>query len=399
MFVQELCGSWMDHPFWKSRFLLDSEKDLQRLQGSAIRELWIDTEKGLDVPGGESAAQVAASTEARLLAAEREPAAKPQTDLDDEMGRALKLCARSKERLAELFAEVRSGAPLDGPQLEAQVEDIGESLNRHPHALISLARLRAASDYHYLHALAVSALMIALARQLGLSDELVQEAGVAGLLHDLGEALMPAELLNSPGKLSRIDTTLLRDHPALGAETLAKQGFSAALVDVCLHHHEKPDGSGYPHRLQGEQIGLLAKMCAICDVYDALTSDRPYQKGLDPAEAMRKMAEWCPAQFDDGIFRAFVKALGIYPTGSLVRLESGRLGVVLEQHPQSLLTPKVKVFFSAKSKAPIPQEVLDLSKLVGRERIVGREAEEDWGFRNLEELWSGERKGRNTLFG
>ena len=234
---------------------------------------------------------------------------------------------------------------------------------------------------------------------MGLSESLVQEARVAGLLHDIGEALMPAELLNSPGKLSRIDTTLLRDHPALGAETQAKQGFSAALVDVCLHHHEKPDGSGYPHRLQGEQIGLLAKMCAICDVYDALTSDRPYQKGLDPAEAMRRMAEWCPAQFDDGIFRAFVKALGIYPTGSLVRLESGRLGVVLEQHPQSLLTPKVKVFFSARSKAPIPQEVLDLSKLVGRERIIGREAEEEWGFRNLEELWSGERKGRNTLFG
>ena len=399
MFVQELCGSWMDHPFWKTRFLLDSEKDVQRLQASAIREVWIDTEKGLDVLGGESAVEVAASTEARLLAADREPAAKPQTDLGDEMGRALKLCARSKERLAGLFAEVRSGAPLDGPELEAQVEDIGESLSRHPHALISLARLRAASDYNYLHALAVSALMIALARQMGLSEALVQEAGVAGLLHDIGEALMPAELLNSPGKLSRIDTTLLRDHPALGAETLTKQGFSAALVDVCLHHHEKPDGSGYPHRLQGEQIGLLAKMCAICDVYDALTSDRPYQKGLDPAEAMRKMAEWCPAQFDDGIFRAFVKALGIYPTGSLVRLESGRLGVVLEQHPQSLLTPKVKVFFSAKSKAPIPQEVLDLSKLVGRERIVGREAEEDWGFRNLEELWSGERKGRNTLFG
>jgi putative nucleotidyltransferase with HDIG domain len=399
MYVHELCGSWMDHSFWKNKFLLDSDKDLQRLQGSAIRELWIDTSKGGDVPGGASRAAVEAATQARLLAAEAETPTLSRPQLADEMGRALKLGARSKERLVSLFAGMRSGAPIDNEQLNAQVEELNQSLQRHPHALISLARLRSADEYQYMHALAVSALMLALAQQLDMDDAQISEAGVAGLLHDIGEALMPAELLNSPGKLSRIDSALLRDHPALGAETLAKQGLSSALVDVCLHHHEKPDGSGYPDHLQGEQISLLARMCAVCDVYDALTSDRPYQKGLDPAEAIHKMAEWCPAQFDERVFRAFVKALGIYPTGSLVRLESGKLGVVLEQNEHSLLTPKVKVFFSAKSKAPIEQDILDLSKLVGRERIVGREPQEDWAFRNLEELWSGERKGRPSLFG
>ncbi|MBX9913592.1 MAG: HD-GYP domain-containing protein [Pseudomonadaceae bacterium] len=399
MYVHELCGSWMDHSFWKNKFLLDSDKDLQRLQGSAIRELWIDTRKGVDVPGGDSHATVEAATDARLLAAEAEAPAKARPQLADEMGLALKLSVRSKERLVSLFAGMRSGEPIDSVQLNAQVDEINLSLQRHPHALISLARLRSADEYQYLHALTVSALMLALAQQLGMNEAQVSEAGVAGLLHDIGEALMPTELLNCPGKLSRIDTALLRDHPALGAETLAKQGLSPALVDVCLHHHEKPDGSGYPDRLVGEQISLLARMCAVCDVYDALTSDRPYQKGLDPAEAIRKMAEWCPAQFDDKVFRAFVKTIGIYPTGALVRLESGKLGVVLEQSETSLLTPKVKVFFSAKSKAPIEQDILDLSKLVGRERIVGREPLDDWGFRNLEELWSGERKGRATLFG
>lgn len=398
MYVHELCGSWMDHSFWKNQFLLDSDKDLQRLHSSAIRELWIDTSKGGDVPGGDTHAAVEAATRARLLAAEAEAPAPARPQLADEMGRALKLGARSKERLVSLFSGMRSGAPIDSELLHAQVDEINQSLQRHPHALISLARLRSADEYQYMHALAVSALMLALAQQLDMDAAQVSEAGVAGLLHDIGEALMPAELLNSPGKLSRIDSTLLRDHPALGAETLAKQGLSPALVDVCLHHHEKPDGSGYPDRLRGEQISLLARMCAVCDVYDALTSDRPYQKGMDPCEAIHKMAEWCPAQFDERVFRAFVKALGIYPTGSLVRLESGKLGVVLEQNEHSLLTPKVKVFFSAKSKAPIEQDILDLSKLVGRERIVGREPQEDWAFRNLEELWSGERKGR-SLFG
>ena len=160
------------------------------------------------------------------------------------------------------------------------------------------------------------------------------------------------------------------------------------MLDVCLHHHEKVDGSGYPHRLVGEQISLYARMGAVCDVYDAITSTRPYKQGWDPAESIRKMAEW-KGHFDPVVFQAFVKTVGIYPVGSLVRLESGRIGVVMEQQAKSLLAPRVKVFFSAKSKTPIPQEILDLSKLVGRDRIVGRESAEGWGFRNVDELWSG----------
>lgn len=129
-------------------------------------------------------------------------------------------------------------------------------------------------------------------------------------------------------------------------------------------------------------------MGAVCDVYDAITSNRPYKQGWDPAESIRKMAEW-KGHFDPVVFQAFVKTVGIYPVGSLVRLESGRIGVVLEQQAKSLLAPRVKVFFSAKSKTPIPQEILDLSKLVGREKIVGRESAEEWGFRHVDELWSG----------
>ncbi|MDZ7924323.1 MAG: hypothetical protein U5M23_09700 [Marinagarivorans sp.] len=130
-------------------------------------------------------------------------------------------------------------------------------------------------------------------------------------------------------------------------------------------------------------------MGAVCDVYDAITSNRPYKKGWSPAESIRKMAEWSKGHFDEAVFQAFVKTVGIYPTGSLVRLESGRLGVVTEQHQTSLLTPKVKIFYSVKTKTPIIQETIDLSTLLGKDKIIGREAPEDWGFRNLDELWTG----------
>lgn len=399
MYIQELCGSWMDHPFWKTSFLLANAKDLQRILDSAVGEVWIDTAKGLDIETGESAEAVEAQAESQLQSADVEPPqavdARP-VSLDEEVGRALRLCARSKQAVVAMFNDARLGHAVEVAQASELVEQITESVIRHPNALISLARLKSSDEYTYMHSVAVCALMVALARQLGMDDDQVREAGLAGLLHDIGKMVVPLDLLNKPGKLSDSEFAEVRKHPVAGARILLdSRQVSAAVLDVCLHHHEKYDGSGYPNRLAGEQISLLARMGAICDVYDAITSDRPYKKGWSPAEALRKMAEWTKGHFDPHLFQAFVKSVGIYPTGSLVRLESGRLGVVLEQHPQSLLTPRVRVFFLARSRMPIPQEVVDLSQ---GDRIESRESPEEWGFKKLDELWSGVTTGRGSLF-
>ena len=392
MYIHEFCGAWMDHPFWKSKFLLNSEKDLQRIKASSIGELWIDVSKGLDVEVGTvsvSPEEVAAEAEAALLAAVQSPPVNLAVSMEDEVRRAAKLCERSKAAVVSMFGDARMGQALQFEQAGELVEEISDSIMRHPNALISLARLKNADEYTYMHSVAVCALMIALARNLGLNEAQVREAGLAGLLHDIGKMAIPNEVLNKPGKLTDNEFATVRDHPEAGSRMLiASKQVSALVLDVCLHHHEKVDGSGYPHRLAGEQISLYARMGAVCDVYDAITSDRPYKRGWDPAESIRKMAEW-KGHFDPVVFQAFVKTVGISPVGSLVRLESGRIGVVLEQQAKSLLAPRVKVFFSARSKTPIPQETLDLSKLVGRDKIVGRESAEEWGFRNVEELWSG----------
>ncbi|WNF47295.1 HD-GYP domain-containing protein [Pseudomonas sp. SG20056] len=392
MYIHEFCGAWMDHPFWKSKFLLNSEKDLQRIKASSIGELWIDVSKGLDVEVGTvsvSPEEVAAEAEAALLAAVQSPPVNLAVSMEDEVRRAAKLCERSKAAVVSMFGDARMGQALQFEQAGELVEEISDSIMRHPNALISLARLKNADEYTYMHSVAVCALMIALARNLGLNESQVREAGLAGLLHDIGKMAIPNDVLNKPGKLTDNEFATVRNHPEAGSRMLidSKQ-VSALVLDVCLHHHEKVDGTGYPHRLEGEQISLYARMGAVCDVYDAITSDRPYKRGWDPAESIRKMAEW-KGHFDPVVFQAFVKTVGIYPVGSLVRLESGRIGVVLEQQAKSLLMPRVKVFFSARSKTPIPQEILDLSKLVGRDKIVSRESAEEWGFRNVEELWSG----------
>lgn len=400
MYIHEFSGSWMDHPFWKGRFLLTKQQDLQAIRNSNLRELWIDATKGDDVAdslSSQTEAQVAEQSEALLLSTQQ-PHRTVKIDLNDEISRALRVCAKSKAAVVEMFSDARMGKAVELAQVSALIDEISQSVLRHPSALISLARLKNSDEYTYMHSVAVSALMIALAQELELPAQLIKEAGIAGLLHDIGKMAIPDAILNKPGSLTENEFNTVRSHPAAGHSMLLNNPhIGAQVLDVCLSHHEKIDGSGYPNKLLGEAISLFARMGAVCDVYDAITSDRPYKKGWDPAESIRKMAEW-HGHFDPKIFQAFVKCVGIYPCGSLVRLESGRLAIVMEQSAKSLLSPVVKVFFSARSKVPITQEVIDLSKVAGRDKIISREDPANWNFKYLDELWSGIPKIKKSLF-
>jgi putative nucleotidyltransferase with HDIG domain len=385
MHLHAFCGAWLDHPFWRTKFVLTNPRDLALIQESAIREVWIDSSKGLDV---EAANTVAASEEPPP---KEEPEPLPaQSSFQDEVKRASRICAKSREAVVSMFREARMGKAIDAEQAQDLVEEISSSVLRNPGALISLARLKTADDYTYMHSVAVCALMIALARHLGLDDDATRQAGMAGLLHDLGKALMPPEILNKPGKLTDEEFAVMKTHPAEGHKLLLEgHGVSDVMKDVCLHHHERMDGNGYPEGLGGDQISLFARMGAVCDVYDAVTSNRPYKAGWDPAESIKRMAEW-EGHFDPKVFQAFVKSLGIYPVGSLVRLQSGRLGVVVEQNEKSLLVPKVKVFFSTKSRAYIKPELVDLARAGALDKIAGRESASRWGLKDIDQYWAGD---------
>jgi putative nucleotidyltransferase with HDIG domain len=391
MYLQEFCGSWIDHPFWRNKFIIEDNNDIRLVMESSIKEVVIDVSKGIDVAPAETTLSEVSPASAAPSAIDPPP--KETRDLepvgiDQEMQRAANICAQAKTAVKGMLQEVRMGKAIDAEAVGPLVEEISSSVIRNPGALISLARLKSADDYTYMHSVAVCALMVALGRQLGMGENDLRAAGMAGLLHDIGKAVMPMEVLNKPGKLTDEEYNIIRSHPEAGYKLLKEgRGVSETAMDVCLHHHEKIDGTGYPHGLKGDEISLFAKMGAVCDVYDAITSNRPYKAGWCPAESLRRMTEWSKGHFDSRVFQAFVKSVGIYPIGTLVKLKSGKLGVVVDQGEQSLLTPKVKVFFSSKSDTRIVPEVIDTSLPTVQDKVVGIEDAKKWNFGDLSVLW------------
>lgn len=390
MFLHEVCAPWLDNPFWRSKFLLDDPNDLALIKASVVKDVWINTGKGLDVPSGEASEESLEELySAKVTSANWRRPHPEKLSFDEEATRAALICAKAKQAVTAMFQEARIGKAIDADQASELVEEISDSVLRNPNALISLARLKTVDDYTYMHSVAVCALMIALARQLNLDDEKTYQAGMAGLLHDIGKMATPAEILNKPGKLTDAEFAIVKEHSVEGYKLLKDvPGISDVVRDACLHHHEKMDGSGYPDGLAEDQISLFARMGAVCDVYDAITSNRPYKEGWDPAKSLKEMAVWGKHHFDTVVFHAFVKSVGIYPVGSFVKLESGRLGVVVDQGEKSLIKPKVKVFFSTKSRIYIPAVVVDLSSSESQDNIVHLDDPRKWGIRDTNRFWA-----------
>ncbi len=382
MFIHDLNCGWMDHPFLSTRFKLESGRDIQKILAAGIREVYIDTDLGVDVDDAPTATEVRQELDREMLKLAETEAAAPRASTREELSRAHKIHAEANLIMRGIMSDVRLGKQVQVEMMEPMVEKMAASILRNNGALLSLTRIKNKDEYTFQHSVSVAALLIAFCRGLGLDEDTLRHAGLGGMVHDVGKMQTPDGILNKPGKLTDDEFTVMRHHVVASREILEiTPNIPQTALQVAAQHHERYDGSGYPHRMKGDEISRIGQMAAIIDVYDAITSERVYHKGMAPTDALRKLFEWSKFHFNPELVHAFAKVVGIYPVGALVRLESGRLAVVVEQRESSMLQPLVRIMFDAKRDFYLKPEDIDLSRPVGKggaDRIIGHESPEKW---------------------
>jgi putative nucleotidyltransferase with HDIG domain len=239
--------------------------------------------------------------------------------------------------------------------------------------------MKSRDEYTFQHSVSVAALAVAFGRVLEMPRAEIKELAMGGFLHDVGKAKVPGHILNKPGKLDDAEFGVMKTHATNTAELLrGVHGISEIAFNAASQHHERYDGTGYPRRLKGEEISLHGQALAIVDVYDAITSIRIYHKGMPPTEALRKLFEWGSTHFNPRLVQAFIKGIGIYPAGSLVRMESEKLGIVREVVPDKLLQPVVQLIYDCTKMCTIKPELVDLA--ASNDKIKSHESFEKWGI-------------------
>lgn len=381
MFIHDMNCGWLDHPFLKNRLLVRDEKTADKIRAFGIKEVYIDTAQGLDLSDAPTHEEVQMDLTKRLedLSQEQFPPTPLHASLVEEIEIARHLHVDANRIVKNLMTDIRLGAEIERDKLDPMVESMVDSIFRNKNALLPLASLKHHDEYTFEHSVSTCALMVAFARGLNLPRPVIQEIALGALLHDVGKAKVPDEILNKPAKLTDAELVKMKSHVVQSIILLQHTpGISDMAFNVASQHHERFDGSGYPNGLQGEQISMYGQMASIIDVYDAISSDRAYHKGASPAIALRKLLEWSAHHFDPLLVHNFIRAIGIYPSGSLVRLESNRLAMVLEQNEQNLLYPTVQVIYHAERQFYLPPEIIDLTK--SQDRIVSHEDFAKWNI-------------------
>jgi HD-GYP domain-containing protein (c-di-GMP phosphodiesterase class II) len=382
MFVHKFEGGWFDHPFWKAKFLVDDDEKLATLKTSRLRAVVIDTSKGRDLNSAPSsgtashpAAPPAPPADTRIDSIRRRTAAQlaaaQPVSLAQEVETANAIAAKAHERLNRVMIDARLGKALNVRKVEPVVSDILASVRRNPQAFGGLMRCKLKNEQIFRQALSVSALMVALADRMKLSGTEIHNCGLAGLLLDFGVIYLPQIDGADLGDYRNRNEKVWQSHVQLGYRALRDDDkMPEAVLEACLLHHERIDGTGYPQRRSGDDIPVIARMAAICDGFEFLLAGTPGKQGLDPAAAVERMRQQTGA-FDEEILRLFIETVGLYPVGAFVELSSRRVGMVIDEDPKHPLQPVVQVFYSLETRERIRPVRIALAGEDNDDRIVG----------------------------
>jgi HD-GYP domain-containing protein (c-di-GMP phosphodiesterase class II) len=359
MYVSLQGLSWLKHDFMRTTFLIEEEKVLRKILATGLKEVEIDTARGLDVEQDAAEQPEAVKDQPPVAGAPVRPLY-PETSGAD-IRQAQKAFEMASKVVSDLMNDVRAGKSMDLEKARDPANQIIRSIDKSPHTMTAVTRIKNRDEYTFQHSVGVATLLASFARGVAdYTEDQIEEITLGGIVHDIGKVNVPDNILNKPDKLTDEEFVLMRKHVEYSREILEEQsGFTTLQTDIALLHHEKPDGSGYPLGLKAEAISDIGAMGAIIDVYDALTTRRVYKEAWEPTQALKKMLEWGAGSFHQDWLMKFIRHLGVYPVGTWIILDSGRVGFVLSLN-ENKLKPVVYLKLDSK-KRRLLDEKLDLS--------------------------------------
>jgi len=382
VFVHHFNCAWDNHPFLFNQKRVRNAEVIEKLRKWGIREVFIDTAKGNDVGEGPTLAEATSTTDRALaqIATSAQPPP-PHVPTHVEMLRARRVRYEATCFVHDMMDDIRQGRKIKMEQAYTMMDSMESSIDSNRDALMYLMRIRKKDEYTMMHSINVGVLLLTMATLLKLKREARLHLAIGGLLHDVGKVKVPDQILKKPERLSNEEFVEMQRHALYSRGIFAtSREVPAEAIKMALQHHERIDGSGYPFGLKGEAISAAAQMTAVADVYDALTADRCYRNGVSPIEGLRFIYSGGGTYFNKKLTHLFVKAIGVYPVGSFVRLESGLIGIVVGSNP-NLLRPVVRVFYNEERDWPVALKDIDLAKPLGQgggDRIIRHELVNKW---------------------
>lgn len=284
-----------------------------------------------------------------------------------ELSRAKEIHRHTLQTARTTLINAKLGKLMPVKQIETTAEQIVESVSRNPDALVSLAQIKGYDEYVYVHSVNVAILITSLAYSMGYKEERLVQAGIGGILHDIGKMGIPENILNKKGKYNSGEYAIMKRHPDIGISMLkGYRNINDFSRTVVIQHHERYNGSGYPRQLTGSMISEIGLIAAVADVYDAVTTDKDYRAAWTPHRALAMIFQGCDMEYSRRIVEFFTKHLGIYPVGSFVKLSTGEKGIVIRVEKGEILAPDVLILYSAdgkKLKEPKEYKLLNMQKL------------------------------------
>ena len=393
MYIHDLNCPWFKHPFTFNQFIISEQQQLNELRHSNIKEVIIDTDKGVtDMPVRTEDLDVISSIHLKDVADEKIDDSDDNPDIDEldlieptsleqEIQQAKKIKQNAIALIRQLMEDMRLGRQVQLEKFDPLVSEIIVSVFRNQDALLGITRIRNVDKYTYEHSVSVSFIVTIFAKHLGFRGEELKQICLGGLLIDLGKVKTPQSILKKKGKLTEKEFNIVKQHVADGVEMIQEFNIRSDIVNsILLEHHERIDGSGYPNNKQAEEISLFGQMAGIVDTYDACVSEHIYKKGKPPHKVLKSFIAKEGHHFNQDMINQFIHCIGIYPIGTLLGLSNGELAVVTGSTPDGLLYPKVRIFFNSIKRQYITPQNIELTPANDKLKISSVEDPVKWNI-------------------